>query len=419
MRRDSWRSVPTHVQAARRQRRRFLLGHVGGDDFALRVDFARRTAPRLFLLGQEPCGQTHFHVAAELNVGAAAGHVGGDGDGAGNARLRDDEGFLFVIARVQHLMLDFQPFSRSDRLSDFSMDVVPTSTGCLRSLQSLISSMMALCFSSRRAVDLVVVIVARHGPVGRDFEHFELVDVDELVGLGEGRAGHAGEFCVKAEVVLEGDGGERLAFALDVHVFLGFQRLMQPLRIAAAFHHAAGELVDDDDLVLLHDVITVALEQLVRPQRLIDVMHDGDVFDVVQRAFGRQQVRRAQQGLHMLVARFGIRHLPGFFVEFEIFLVEERDDLVDGVVQIRLVLDRAGNDQRRARFVDEDGVHLVHDGEVVARQCGRAPAILHHVGDAVFHVVAQVVEAEFVVGAVGDVRSRRLCGALRRSGHAG
>ena len=57
-----------------------------------------------------------------------------------------------------------------------------------------------------------------------------------------------------------------------VDAFLGFQRLVQPLGIAPAFHHAAGELVDDDDLVVLDDVIDVAGEQLVRPQRLVDVM---------------------------------------------------------------------------------------------------------------------------------------------------
>ena len=58
-------------------------------------------------------------------------------------------------------------------------------------------------------------------------------------------------------------------------------------------------------------------------------------------------------------------------------------------------LRRAGDDQRRARLVDEDGVHFVDDGE-------RQPA-LHAVVEAEREVVAQVVEAEFVVGAVGDV----------------
>ena len=41
------------------------------------------------------------HAGAELNVGAAAGHVGGDGDGAALAGAGDDFGFLLVIFRVE------------------------------------------------------------------------------------------------------------------------------------------------------------------------------------------------------------------------------------------------------------------------------------------------------------------------------
>jgi hypothetical protein len=36
------------------------------------------------------------------------------------------------------------------------------------------------------------------------------------------------------EIVLEGDRGQRLVFRLDRLMFLGFQRLMQALRITAA-----------------------------------------------------------------------------------------------------------------------------------------------------------------------------------------
>ncbi len=38
-----------------------------------------------------------MHRAAELNIGAAASHVGGDSDGAQHAGLRDDEGFLLGV----------------------------------------------------------------------------------------------------------------------------------------------------------------------------------------------------------------------------------------------------------------------------------------------------------------------------------
>jgi hypothetical protein len=43
------------------------------------------------------------------------------------------------------------------------------------------------------AVDLVVLVLAGDRDVGRDLDHLELVDLEELVGFGRGRSGHAGE----------------------------------------------------------------------------------------------------------------------------------------------------------------------------------------------------------------------------------
>ena len=44
----------------------------------------------------------HLHIAAKLNVGAAARHVGRDGDRAGHAGFRDDIGLELVEAGIQH-----------------------------------------------------------------------------------------------------------------------------------------------------------------------------------------------------------------------------------------------------------------------------------------------------------------------------
>ena len=94
---------------------------------------------------------------------------------------------------------------------------------------------------------------------GRDDDDVELVDLVELLRLGHGRTGHAGELVVHAEVVLQGDRrvGDRLL--LDLDAFLGLDRLVQAVRPAPAEHQAAGEVVDDDHLAVLDDVVAVAL----------------------------------------------------------------------------------------------------------------------------------------------------------------
>ncbi len=230
--------------------------------------------------------------------------------------------------------------------------------------------------------------------MGRNLDDHQLVDLGELVGLGRRGAGHAGELLVEAEIVLEGDRSERDVLGLDVHVLLGLQSLVQAFRIAAARHHAAGELVDDDDFAIADDVVLVALEQLVGAQRLIDVVDQRRVAGFVEEAFLHQS-GAAQQRLDMLVARLGQADRALLLVDVVVFAHELRDQRVDAGVKAGTVLRRAGNDQRRARLVDQDRVDFIDDGVGVAA--------LDHLRHVVFHVVAQVVEAELVVGAVGDV----------------
>ena len=68
---------------------------------------------------------------------------------------------------------------------------------------------------------------------------------------------------------------------------------------------------------------------------------------------------------------------------------------VGDAVDLGVLLGRTGDDERRARFVDQDRVDLVDDRVV--------EVALDAVGERALHVVAQVVEAVLVVGAVGDV----------------
>ena len=79
-------------------------------------------------------------------------------------------------------------------------------------------------------------------------------------------------FSYKPEIILDGDGRQRLRLPVDLHPFLGLDRLVQAIAPTAARHLAPGVLVNDDDLVLLDDVIDVLLKQAVGPQQLGDVV---------------------------------------------------------------------------------------------------------------------------------------------------
>ena len=413
----------------------------------------------------QPVAGAEAVVAAELDVGAAAGHVGGDGDGAGNAGLGDDVRLLLVVARVQHLVRDRvaavlagQLVEKGAHVEQMALELVLLAVlelvRLLPDVGAQLADVLAVLQQRREllglldgdganqdrlaaapavgdlgndgarfllggAVDLVVLVGAVHRHVGGHLQHVELVDVAELVGLGGGRAGHAGELGVEAEVVLEGDGGERLVLRLDADVLLGLQGLVQAVGVAPALHHAAGELVDDDDLVALHDVVAVAQEQGVSLEGLVGVVDDRHVLDVVE-GFALEEVLLPEEGLDLLVADLGEGDLALLLVQLVealgleqllelllgVGLGEIRHDpavrdhhplhqLVEGDVELGAVLHGAGDDEGGAGLVDQDRVHLVDDGVDV-------PA-LHHLAGAHLHVVAQVVEAQLVVGAVGDI----------------
>src|SRR5712675_1812259 len=241
----------------------------------------------------------------------------------------------------------------------------------------------------------VTVVLARHSHVGRDLDDLQAIDLAELCRLGHRRAGHAGQLGIHAEQVLEGDRGQRLVLALDLDLLLGLERLVQAFRVAPAGHHAAGELVDDDDLAVLDDIVYVAGEQLVGPQRLRDVMQHRDLGRGVEADALGQQAVAAQDILDRLDTGVGQDDRAVLLVLLEMIGLEARDHGIGAAVEFRGILGRAGDDERRARLVDQDRIDLVDDGVV------EGP--LGHGVQPVLHVVAQVVEAQLVVGAVGDV----------------
>ena len=167
-------------------------------------------------------------------------------------------------------------------------------------------------------------------------------------------------------------------------------------------------LVDDEHLAVHDDVLLVVAEQLLGLDGVVEERDERGVDRVVE-------VVDAEVVLDLGDA--GLEHRDGalLLVDLVVDVLDERArDLGELGVPLDLVLGRAADDQRGPRLVDEDRVDLVDDGEVVAA--------LHALLDRVGHVVAQVVEAELVVGAVGDVAGVGLAalgGAHRRQDHAG
>ncbi len=339
-------------------------------------------------------------VPAEHDVGPAARHVGGHRDRALPAGLRDDQRFAVVLLGVQHLVRHVALDQRlrqelrllhAGRTDQHGLTLLVTLGDVVR--HGLELRRLAL-------VDEVGLVGADHRFVGGDLHHTELVRLVELGRLRLGGTGHPGELVVEAEVVLQRDRGQGLVLGLDLDAFLGLDRLVHPLVEPATGQDPAGELVDDEHLATPDDVLLVLVVELLGLQGVVQEADQRGVRRLVE-------VVDTELVLDELHAGLRDAHGPLALVHLVVdVLGHQRRHPRELVVPARRLVRGTGDDQRRPGLVDEDGVDLVDDGVVV-------PA-LHTVVEAPRHVVAEVVEAELVVRAVGDVGPVGLpaCGGL-------
>ncbi len=129
-----------------------------------------------------------------------------------------------------------------------------------------------LIFFVLAAVDQIGRFDAFHGTIGGNGDHIQFVDFPELRGFGHGRTGHAREFVVELEEILQRNRGEGLRLFLDRDAFFGLHGLVQAVAPLTTFHQAARELVDDDHAAFLDDVVNIAFVEIVRLERIVDQM---------------------------------------------------------------------------------------------------------------------------------------------------
>jgi hypothetical protein len=136
-------------------------------------------------------------------------------------------------------------------------------------------------------------------------------------------------------------------------------------------------------------VVDITLVELLGAQRVLEVV-DQRRRDLVV------EVLDAEDLLNLVDTFFGDGDGPLLLVHLVVRAgLQPWHDASEDAIPLGALLRGTRDDQRRAGLVDQDRVDLVDDGEVVAA-----------LGSIVWppdHVVAQVVEAELVVGPVGDV----------------
>ena len=357
----------------------------------------------LLLLPQLSHGHI-LRVASQHNIRTTACHVGGDGDGTELTGLGDNLGFQLVELGVEHVVRD------AHLLEHFAQELALfNGHGTHQHRLPLFVAGLHLLHNGPVLAGLGLIhrirpVLPLHRAVGGNLHHVQPVDGLKFLGLRQSRTGHAGELVVKPEEILEGDGGQGLALPGDGHPLLGLDGLVQTLVVPAAVHETSGELVHNDDLTVLHHIVNVLLHETPGLHGLVDVVGEGSILGICQILHPEELLRLGNAG-------GGEGHGAGLLVHKVVAVVVVLDFLLIGLgkdllpqtchkgirhlVELGGILPLAGDNQGGTGFINQDGVHLVHDGK------GVAP--LHQLLLVNGHVVPQVVKAQLVVGAVGDV----------------
>ena len=163
-------------------------------------------------------------------------------------------------------------------------------------------------------------------------------------------------------------------------------------------------LVDDEDLAAVHDVVAVPEEQLLGADRVVQEADQRGVRGLVE-------VLHAQLILDLIDAR--LQDADGLLLLVDLVVLVAREQARNAgelhVPAVQVAVRGTRDDEGGTGLVDEDRVDLVDDDEGVAA--------LDHILRNLRHVVAQVVEAELVVRAVGDVAGVHLAALGRRLAH--
>ena len=103
----------------------------------------------------------------------------------------------------------------------------------------------------------------------------------EFARLRIRRTGHTCQHVIHPEIILESDRGQRLVLVGHFEMFFGFQRLMQAITVAASWHEATGELIDDKNFSPLDHIVNIFFEHRVSFESQHEVMEGFNVDRVI------------------------------------------------------------------------------------------------------------------------------------------
>ena len=121
-------------------------------------------------------------------------------------------------------------------------------------------------------VHFIVSIYSNCRFVCRSLQYGKFIDFLEFLPFRQRRTRHTRKLGILLEKILVGDRCKRFGFSLDLHSFFGFYRLMQSFGKSSSWHRTTGMFVDDEHLVILHDIFLIFFIHRLCTKRIFDMM---------------------------------------------------------------------------------------------------------------------------------------------------
>ena len=331
----------------------------------------------------------------QMDVGAPARHVGGDRDATGPAGLRHDRGLLGVLPGRKHGVI--QP-----RLRQRGRDGVGRGDRAGADQHRAASLLRGACAADDGPplvrlgpVHAVTRGAAARRTVGGDRHDAQPVGGPQFAAHVPRGARHPAQVDVAAKERLIADLGPRHLRIGQAHAFLGLDQLVQPLLPRPIRHQPPREFVHDVHLVVLHDVVMVPVKHEQRGQCLAHQF-------LAPEPPAPDPARGMAEPLEPAATGIGQLDRPLLFAVQVVAAGLQRPGKVQRLAVGRLARLVAsgflGDDERRARLVDQHAVGLVHDPETEPAQHEPPRRRTALAGQP----VAEVVEHDLLVRAVGD-----------------
>ena len=222
--------------------------------------------------------------------------------------------------------------------------------------------------------------------VGRNYHYIHIVNVTEFLFLCFCGTCHSGQLVIHSEVVLKSDGSKGFGLRTHQNAFLCLDCLVEPVAVSSSEHETACKFINNDDFSILYYIVHIPF-------------HYGSGFKSFQNVMVYFHVFRVTEVFNVKeFFRFGhacVCQTYSLFLFFNceiIFLFQGFNKSVCNLIKIRRLVSLSGNNQRCSCFINKNGVHLVDDGII--------KVTLSQLALVNYHIVAEVIEAELVIGSV-------------------